>query len=73
MRMQCVSSPSDMWWSPSASHAVGFDATLHAFVNDNSLARDYFDKLENWLIETNQVDADAVSDAAPYWTNEIAL
>ena len=53
--------------------AATFDATLHAFVNDNSLARDYFDKLENWLVETKQVDADAVSDAAPYWTNEIAL
>ena len=55
--------------------AATFDATLPAFVNDNSLAREYFEALMGWLVKTSQVDAAAAAatDVSKYWTNSIAL
>lgn len=51
-----------------------FSATLPAFPNDNSMSKDYYDRLMSWLVETDQVDARAASevDVASYWTNEIS-
>jgi len=49
-------------------------ATLSAFANDNSMSREYYERLTAWLIETNQVDSDEASKVpvSAYWTNEIA-
>jgi len=49
-------------------------ATLSAFANDNSMSREYYERLTDWLIETNQVDSDAATKVpvSTYWTNEIA-
>lgn len=49
-------------------------ATLPAFPNDNNMSSEYYERLMQWLIETEQVDGEAAS-AVPigaYWTNEIA-
>ena len=51
-----------------------FEATLPAFPNDQSLSREYYENLMTWLVETKQVQGDAIkTDVASYWTNEIAL
>jgi len=49
-------------------------ATLPAFPNDNCMSSDYYDRLMNWLIDTEQVDKDAASEVAvnTYWTNDVA-
>lgn len=49
-------------------------ATLSAFANDNTMSREYYERLTTWLIETNQVDDVAASKVpvSTYWTNEIA-
>lgn len=51
-----------------------FKATLPAFPNDNSMSSEYYERLMQWLIDTNQVDGDAASGipVKTYWTNEIA-
>ncbi|EKX35994.1 putative NMT1/THI5 thiamine [Guillardia theta CCMP2712] len=51
-----------------------FNATLPAFPNDNSMATDYYERLMHWLIETQQVDAEAGSQVpvSKYWTNEVS-
>jgi len=51
-----------------------FTATLPAFPNDNSMSKEYYEKLMGWLIDTQQVDKDEAL-AVPvsnYWTNEIS-
>jgi len=50
-----------------------FEASLPAFVNDNSLALEYFEALNDWLVKTDQVDAAAARPVAEYWTNALAL
>ena len=54
-----------------------FEATLPAFVNDNTLAREYWVELSGWLVETRQIDGDPAKNvpATPsdYWTNSLAL
>ena len=51
-----------------------FRATLPAFPNDQSLSREYYENLMSWLVETDQVEKEAINtDVASYWTNEIAL
>jgi len=49
-------------------------ATLPAFPNDNSMSSDYYDRLMDWLIETEQVEKEAASKVAAdsYWTNDVA-
>mmetsp|Transcript_38316 Transcript_38316/g.44653 ORF Transcript_38316/g.44653 Transcript_38316/m.44653 type:complete len:345 (-) Transcript_38316:422-1456(-) len=48
-------------------------ATLPAFPNDNSMSRDYYERLMSWLSSTGQVSEETNSaDVAKYWTNEIA-
>lgn len=49
-------------------------ATLPAFPNDNSMSSDYYDRLMNWLVKTEQVEKEPASKATvdTYWTNEIA-
>ena len=49
-------------------------ATLPAFPNDNSMSSDYYDRLMDWLIETEQVEKEAASKVAVsvYWTNDVA-
>ncbi|CAJ1951136.1 unnamed protein product [Cylindrotheca closterium] len=51
-----------------------FTATLPAFPNDNNMAKEYYDHLMSWLIETNQVDAKKASkvEVSSYWTNEVS-
>ena len=48
-----------------------FEATLPAFVNDNTLAREYWVELSNWLFKTGQIEGS--STANQYWTNDLAL
>ena len=49
-------------------------ATLPAFPNDNSMSSDYYDRLMDWLIETEQVEKEAASKVTvdTYWTNAVA-
>jgi ABC-type nitrate/sulfonate/bicarbonate transport system substrate-binding protein len=49
-------------------------ATLPAFPNDNSMSSDYYDRLMDWLIETEQVEKEAASKVSvdTYWTNAVA-
>ena len=49
-------------------------ATLPAFPNDNSMSSDYYDRLMDWLVRTNQVEKVAASnvDVDTYWTNDVA-
>ena len=49
-----------------------FEATLPAFVNDNTLAEEYWSALAAWLVETGQIDGDPVAPSV-YWTNGLAL
>ena len=49
-----------------------FEATLPAFVNDNTLAQEYWSALAAWLVETGQIDGDPVAPSV-YWTNGLAL
>ena len=49
-----------------------FEATLPAFVNDNTLAQEYWTALAAWLVETGQIDGDPVAPSV-YWTNGLAL
>jgi len=54
--------------------AATFDATLPAFPNDNNMSQEYYTRLMQWLIDTNQVDAEAGSQVlvGDYWTNEVS-
>jgi len=49
-------------------------ATLPAFPNDNTMSSDYYDRLMDWLIETEQVQKEAASKVTvdKYWTNDVA-
>lgn len=49
-------------------------ATLPAFPNDNSMSQDYYERLMDWLVKTNQVEPEAASKVAvdTYWTNAVA-
>lgn len=49
-------------------------ATLPAFPNDSNMASDYYERLMAWLVDTNQVEADAAvtTNVRSYWTNEVA-
>eukprot|EP00746_Dinoflagellata_sp_MGD_P145556 gnl/MRDRNA2_/MRDRNA2_78151_c0_seq1.p1 gnl/MRDRNA2_/MRDRNA2_78151_c0~~gnl/MRDRNA2_/MRDRNA2_78151_c0_seq1.p1 ORF type:complete len:345 (-),score=74.49 gnl/MRDRNA2_/MRDRNA2_78151_c0_seq1:107-1141(-) len=47
------------------------DATLPMFPNDQTLAWEYYEKMEKWLVATKQVEK--ATGARDYWTNEIAL
>jgi len=49
-------------------------ATLPAFPNDNSMSSDYYDRLMDWLVDTEQVEKEAASKATvdTYWTNAVA-
>ena len=51
-----------------------FAATLPAFPNDNSMSVEFYDRLMSWLVETDQVDADAATkvQVSSYWTNEVS-
>jgi len=48
-------------------------ATLPAFPNNNTMSSDYYDRLMDWLVETEQVE-EASSKIAmnTYWTNDVA-
>lgn len=50
------------------------NATLPAFPNDGMMAMDYYHRLMQWLVDTNQVEADAAARTPPetYWTNQVA-
>lgn len=49
-------------------------ATLPAFPNDNSMSSDYYNRLMDWLIETEQVKKETASKVTvnQYWTNDVA-
>mmetsp|Transcript_29579 Transcript_29579/g.65157 ORF Transcript_29579/g.65157 Transcript_29579/m.65157 type:complete len:341 (-) Transcript_29579:219-1241(-) len=49
-------------------------ATLPAFPNDNNMSTDYYSRLMEWLIKTEQVDKDSASKVpvSAYWTNDVA-
>eukprot|EP00960_Hanusia_phi_P032697 750006-Hanusia_phi.AAC.3 len=51
-----------------------FNATLPAFPNDNSMSADYYERLMAWLVDTQQVEAEAGSKVpvSQYWTNEVS-
>ena len=49
-----------------------FEATLPAFVNDNTVASEYWQALAAWLVETGQIDGEPVAPSV-YWTNGLAL
>ena len=52
-----------------------FSATLPAFPNDNTMAKEYYERLMAWLINTKQVDdSKAASEVqvSTYWTNEVS-
>lgn len=51
-----------------------FKATLPAFPNDNNMSAEYYDRLMAWLVDTNQVDAEAGTQTSvgTYWTNEVS-
>ena len=53
-----------------------FEATLPAFVNDNTLAMEYWVELAHWLVKTGQIEngsAHPSSTKHQYWTNVLAL
>jgi len=47
------------------------DETLYMFPNDQSLAWEYYEKMEAWLVQTGQMEASI--QARDYWTNEVSL
>lgn len=49
-------------------------ATLPAFPNDNSMASEYYDRLMQWLVDTEQVRAEDANKTpvTAYWSNEVA-
>lgn len=48
-------------------------ATLVAFANDNTMSREYYERLMGWLVDTGQVGEEAGGvEVEEYWTNEIA-
>lgn len=48
-------------------------ATLPAFPNDNTMSSDYYDRLMDWLVETEQVEEASSKIAVnTYWTNDVA-
>ena len=48
-------------------------AALPAFPNDNSMSSDYYDRLMDWLVKTEQVEEAASKVTVDtYWTNEVA-
>ena len=49
-------------------------ATLPAFPNDNSMASEYYDRLMQWLVDTEQVAAQDANQTpvTAYWSNEVA-
>jgi len=49
-----------------------FTATLPAFPNDNSMSKEYYERLMAWLIDTKQVDASTNVDVSSYWTNAVS-
>eukprot|EP00979_Chaetoceros_neogracilis_P000299 scaffold75_cov239-Chaetoceros_neogracile.AAC.3 len=51
-----------------------FQATLPAFPNDNNMSQEYYERLMQWLMSTNQVDAEEASQVpvSNYWTNEVS-
>lgn len=44
------------------------DATIPCFTYDFSMTADYYDELQQWLIETGRIEK--IVDPASYWTNE---
>lgn len=47
------------------------DATLPCFTHDFSMANEYYEQLQQWLVDTGKIKQTV--DSAEYWTNEIVL
>ncbi len=51
--------------------AAIYDATIGCFTFDMSMSEDYYERLQDWMYQTGQIDS-KVAPAA-YWTNQLAL